>query len=69
MREIVFGFRVDESERRMIQQVASRLERNESDALRFLVREAVTALGLKAEGQAVQVKGKAQTEANHANVN
>ena len=39
-RGLIFGFRVDTTERQMIRRVARQLHRTEADAIRFLIREA-----------------------------
>lgn len=40
----VFTFRVNSDERRLIAQLAERLQRNQSDAVRLVIREAAVAL-------------------------
>jgi hypothetical protein len=42
-----FTFRVDEEEKRLIAALSVRLERNQSDAMRLLLRESARALGVK----------------------
>lgn len=67
MREIVFGFRVNKDERRLINRVAARLERTESDVMRLLVREAARDLSIKAEGHvAPESQQPAQAEGERA---
>ena len=43
-RNQIFKFRVNQTERMLIREVAERLERSQSDALRFLVRGAAREL-------------------------
>jgi len=51
-----FGFRVSEIERAMITDLAKRLRRSESDAIRLLVREAI--VNLRAQDQAASDAAK-----------
>jgi hypothetical protein len=44
MRSDTFTFKCDKDERKMIALLASRLQRQQSDAVRFVIREAVKAL-------------------------
>ena len=44
-RERIFGFRVNTTESNMFESLAQRLNRSQSDAIRFVIREAVFALG------------------------
>lgn len=44
MRANTFTFKVGKDERRMIATLADRLDRSQSDAVRFVIREAVRAL-------------------------
>lgn len=39
-----FTFRVNDQERRLIELLSNRLKRNQSDAVRFVIREAAAAL-------------------------
>ena len=41
-----FTFRVDEEEKRLLAALASRLQRNQSDTMRLLLRESAQALGI-----------------------
>ena len=43
-RGAIFGFRVNQDERRMIEALAARLQRTQSDAVRLIVREAAQEL-------------------------
>jgi len=43
-RKIIFGFRVNRNERRMIEALAARLSRTQSDCVRLIVREAARGL-------------------------
>lgn len=64
MRETRFTFLCDNSERRMIEVLAMRLKRNESDAVRFVIREAVRALESDAQPMTAQ---PSQQGAQHVN--
>lgn len=46
MRKDVFVFRVNQTERGLIEDLATRLNRNQSDAVRFVVCEAAKALAI-----------------------
>jgi hypothetical protein len=43
-RSDMFALRISQSERRMLKALANRLQRSQSDAVRLLIREAVSAL-------------------------
>ena len=43
-RPLIFGFRVNSEERRMIEKLAEKLERPQGDAVRYLVRKAAREL-------------------------
>lgn len=47
----VIAFRVEEDERRLLLSLAVALERNASDTIRFLLREAARARGLLGEAE------------------
>ena len=53
-----FTFRLDATERALIKAVAGRLERDESDTLRFVLREKARALGVPIPGEATTKAGK-----------
>jgi hypothetical protein len=49
-KKIMFSFRISEEERRMIEQIALKLKRNNSDALRYLIFQAASVLSGPKEG-------------------
>lgn len=53
-----FTFKVNRDERLLIERLAQRLQRTQSDAMRFLIREAARALADDHTGQADQVGGE-----------
>jgi len=46
-RERIFGFRVNDDDRRILAALAERLQRTESDALRWLIRNAARELAIE----------------------
>jgi uncharacterized protein YcaQ len=50
-RKDTFTFRVNETERQVIEQIADKLERSQSDAVRWLIRESARQMGLEKNDQ------------------
>jgi len=48
-RNIIFAFKVNKSERELIDKLAIKLERNRSDAVRFAIRRAARELGIRTQ--------------------
>lgn len=61
-----FTFRVDEEEKRLIAALSARLERNQSDAMRLLLRESARALGVvKSDPKQATVEGMRHVTSNN----
>jgi hypothetical protein len=50
-RQTIFAFRVNKDERQLITRLASLLDRSQSDAVRFVIRQVVNSIGDKPKGQ------------------
>lgn len=61
-----FTFRVDEEEKQLIAALSARLERNQSDVLRLLLRESARALGIL---KPVRKSGNEKGESHEASSN